>query len=94
MGTIEAKAFRKFMTVYSLLKSKRLRADIKLSLHKALVGSTVTYVRRDCEFVADTQIMESQSLQSEVLQITTFYPSSTAMCNLRATSIIGTCMII
>jgi hypothetical protein len=36
METIKARPFRKFMTVYSILKNKRLRADIRLSLHKAL----------------------------------------------------------
>jgi hypothetical protein len=32
---IEAKAFRTFIIIYSLFKSERLRANIKLTLHKA-----------------------------------------------------------
>jgi hypothetical protein len=42
---IEAKAFRTFIRIYSLLKSERLNVNIKLNLHKALVRSVMTY---DC----------------------------------------------
>jgi hypothetical protein len=38
---IEAKGFRTFIRVYSLLKSERLSASIKLTLHKALIRSTI-----------------------------------------------------
>jgi hypothetical protein len=38
----EAKAFRTFTRVSSLFKSERLRADIKLTLHKALIRSVMT----------------------------------------------------
>jgi hypothetical protein len=41
---IEAKAFRTFIRIYSLLKSERLSANIKLTLHKALIRSVMTYV--------------------------------------------------
>jgi hypothetical protein len=34
---IEAKAFRTFIRMYSLLKNERLDAGIKLTLHKALI---------------------------------------------------------
>jgi hypothetical protein len=40
---IEAKAFRAVTTTYSLFKSKRLSANIKLNLHKALIRSVKTY---------------------------------------------------
>jgi hypothetical protein len=33
----EAKAFRTFITIYSLFKSERLNAHIELNLHKALI---------------------------------------------------------
>jgi hypothetical protein len=36
---IEAKAFRTFVRIYSLLKSERLSANIKLILRKALIRS-------------------------------------------------------
>jgi hypothetical protein len=35
MEMIEAKAFRTFIRIYSLLKSQRLSANIKLTLHKS-----------------------------------------------------------
>jgi hypothetical protein len=38
----EAKAFRTFIRIYSLLKSERLSANIKLTLHKALIRSVMT----------------------------------------------------
>jgi hypothetical protein len=42
---IETKAFRTFTSirVYSVFKSERLSADIKLTLHKALIRSVMTY---------------------------------------------------
>jgi hypothetical protein len=40
---IEAKAFSTFIRVYSLFKSDRLSANIKLTLHKALIKSVMTY---------------------------------------------------
>jgi hypothetical protein len=40
---IEAKAFRAFITIYSLFKSECLNTNIKLTLHKALIGSVMIY---------------------------------------------------
>jgi hypothetical protein len=40
---IKAKAFRTFIRIYSPLKSERLSANIKLTLHKALIKSVMTY---------------------------------------------------
>jgi hypothetical protein len=40
---IEAKTFRTFIWIYSLLKSERLNVNIKLILHKALIRSVITY---------------------------------------------------
>jgi hypothetical protein len=40
--TIETKAFRARIRTYSLFKSERLSANIKLTFHKALVGSFPT----------------------------------------------------
>jgi hypothetical protein len=39
---IEAKAFRTFIRIYSLLKSERLIANTKLTLHKAMISSVMT----------------------------------------------------
>jgi hypothetical protein len=40
---IEANAFKTFTRIYSLFKSERLSANIKLTLHKPLVRSVMTY---------------------------------------------------
>jgi hypothetical protein len=40
--TIEAKAFRKFIRLYSLFKSELLSVNIKLTLYKALIRSVMT----------------------------------------------------
>jgi hypothetical protein len=41
---IDAKAFRTFIRIYSIFRSDRLSANIKLTLHKALLRSVMTYV--------------------------------------------------
>jgi hypothetical protein len=40
---IEAKYFRIFIRIYFLLKNKRLSVSIKLTLHKELIRSVMTY---------------------------------------------------
>jgi hypothetical protein len=42
---IEAKAFGTFIRTYSLFTSERLSANIKLTLHKALIRSVMTWDR-------------------------------------------------
>jgi hypothetical protein len=49
---IEAKAFRKFIRIYSLFKRERLSTNIKLTLHKALIRSIMTYACPAWEFAA------------------------------------------
>jgi hypothetical protein len=51
---IEAKAFRTFIRIYSLFKSERLSANIKWTLHKALIRSVMAYEMRFVEHVAYT----------------------------------------
>jgi hypothetical protein len=41
--TIEAKAFRTFIRLYSLFKSERLSPNIKLTFYEALIRSVITY---------------------------------------------------
>jgi hypothetical protein len=41
---IETKAFTTFIRIYSLLRSERLSANIKLTFHKALIRSVMIYV--------------------------------------------------
>jgi hypothetical protein len=71
---IEAKAFRTFVRVYFLLKSERLRA--KLTLHKGLIRSVMTYAIPTWEFAVDTHLMKLQRLQKKVLR--TFWQISKA----------------
>jgi hypothetical protein len=47
---ILAKAFRTFIRLYSLFKSERINANIKLTLHKALIRSILTYACPAWEF--------------------------------------------
>jgi hypothetical protein len=49
---IEAKAFRTFIRVYSLLKNEHLSANIKLTLHEALIWSVMTYACPAWDFAA------------------------------------------
>jgi hypothetical protein len=51
---IESKAFRTFITIYSLFKPERLSANIKLIFHKALIRSVVIYASPAWELAAET----------------------------------------
>jgi hypothetical protein len=60
---VEAKAIRTFIRVYSLLKSERLSANIKLTIHKALIRSVMTYSFPAWEFAAHTHLLKFELLQ-------------------------------
>jgi hypothetical protein len=64
---IEAKVFRTFIRIYSLFKSKRLSANIRLTFHKALIRSVLTYACPTWEFVAECHLLKLQRLQNRVL---------------------------
>jgi hypothetical protein len=64
---IEAKAFRTFIRIYSLFKSERLSANIKLTLHKALIRSVITYA-------AECHLLKLQRLQNKVLRTIGIFP--------------------
>jgi hypothetical protein len=74
---IEVKAFRTFSRVYPLFTSERLRANIKLPLHKAVIRSVMTYACLAWEFAADTHLLKLQLLQNKVLHITGKFPKCT-----------------
>jgi hypothetical protein len=80
---IEAKAFRKFIRIYSLFKSERLSANIKLTLHKALIRSMLTYACPAWEFAAATHLLKLQRLQNRVLRTTGNFPWRTPVRELR-----------
>jgi hypothetical protein len=82
---IEAKAFRTFIRIYSLFKSERLSTDIKLTLHKALIRSVMTYACPTWDFAADTHLMKLLHLQSKVLRTIGNYPRRTLVRELHKT---------
>jgi hypothetical protein len=51
---IEAKAFRKLIRIYSVFKSERLGANVKVTLHEALIRSIMTYASPAWGLAADT----------------------------------------
>jgi hypothetical protein len=55
---IEAKAFKTFIRLYSLFKSERLSANIKLTIHKALIRSVMTYACPAWEFAAESLLLK------------------------------------
>jgi hypothetical protein len=79
---IKAKVFRAFIRVYSLFRHEQLSANIKLTLHKALIRSIVTYVYPAWEFVADNHLLKLQYLQNKVLHTTGNFPKFTLVRNL------------
>jgi hypothetical protein len=76
---IEAKAFRIFIRIYSLLKSERLRDKIKLTLHKALIRTVIMYACPAWELAADTYLLKLQGLQNKVLRTLGTFPRCTTV---------------
>jgi hypothetical protein len=62
------KAFRTFIRLHSLFKSKCL-SIIELTIHKALIRFVMTYACPAWESVADTYLIKLQFLQNRVLYI-------------------------
>jgi hypothetical protein len=85
---IEAKVFGKFIRIYSLFKSERLNANIKIALHKALIRTVMTYACPAWTLPADTYLLKLQSMQNKVLRTIGIFPRFTpvrylqAACNL------------
>jgi hypothetical protein len=72
---IEAKAFRTFIRIYSLFKSERLSANIKLTLHKALIRSACLAWK----FAAECHLLKLQRLQNKILQTFGNFPRRTSV---------------
>jgi hypothetical protein len=62
---IEAKVFRTFLRVSFVFKIEQLSANIKESLHKALITSIMTYAFPTWEFAADTHLLKLQRFQDK-----------------------------
>jgi hypothetical protein len=79
---IKAKAFGTFTRIYSLYKSELLSAEIKLTLHKALIRPVMTYTCISREFPADTQLLKFQRLQNKVFRTIADFPRCTQVRDL------------
>jgi hypothetical protein len=75
--TIVTMAFRTFIRISSLFKSERLSANIKLTHHKALIRSVLTYACRAWDFAADSHLLKLQRLHNRVLRSTGNFPRRT-----------------
>jgi hypothetical protein len=80
---IEAKAFRTFVRIYSLL-NERSSTYIKLTIHKALIRSVMTYACPAWELVAGTHHLKWQPLQNKVLRTNGNFPRFTSVRDLHA----------
>jgi hypothetical protein len=78
----EAKAFRTFITIYSQFKSERLSTNIKLTLHRALIKSVMTYTCPAWELAADICLLKFQRLQNKVLYAIGNFPRCTPVRDL------------
>jgi hypothetical protein len=76
---IEAMHFRTFIRIYSLFESERLSANIKLTLHKALIRSVITYACSAWEFAAECHLLKLQRLQNKVLRTIGNIPKRTTV---------------
>jgi hypothetical protein len=65
---IEAKVFTTLIRIYSLFKSERLSTNIKLTHHKAPIGSVMTYACPAWKLVADTDFLKLQRLQNKIIR--------------------------
>jgi hypothetical protein len=79
---IEAKAFRTFNRIYSVLRNERLSANLKLTLHKAVIRSVITYASPAWELAADTFPLKLQRLQNKVLRTIGNFPRRTPVRDL------------
>jgi hypothetical protein len=79
---IEPKAFKIFIRIYSLFSSERLSNNIKLTLHKALIKSIMTYVCPAWEFAADSHLLKYQRLKNKILCSIGTFPRRTPIRDL------------
>jgi hypothetical protein len=75
--TIETKAFRAFIWTYPLFKSEQLSTNIKVTLYKTLIRSTMTYASPAWEFATDAHVLKLQLLQNKVFHTIGNFPRCT-----------------
>jgi hypothetical protein len=78
----EAKAFIKFIRIYSLFKSESVSASIKLNFHTTLMRSVMTYACPSWELAADTYLLKLQHVQNRVLRTAGNLPRCTPVHDL------------
>jgi hypothetical protein len=83
---IEVKAFKSFIRIYSQFKIEPWRASIKLTLHKALIRSVMTYACPAWELAADTYLLKLQRVKNNVLSTTGNFPRCTLVRGVHTTS--------
>jgi hypothetical protein len=76
---IETKAFRTFIRIYSQFKSERLSTNFKLTFHKALIRSAMTYACPAWEFAAEFHLLKLQRIQNKVLRTIENFPRRTSV---------------
>jgi hypothetical protein len=90
---IEAKAFRTCIKIYSSFKSERLSANIKLTLHKAIIRFVLTYACPTWDFAADSHLLKLQRLQNRVLCTTGKFQGAPRFANCIGLSVYRMAMI-
>jgi hypothetical protein len=61
---IEAEALRTFIRLYPLFRSEQPNANIKVTLHKAVFRSALTYACLAWELATETLLLKRQGLQN------------------------------
>jgi hypothetical protein len=79
---IEAKAFRTIIRIYTIFKSERLSTNIKLTLHKPLIRSIMTYAFPAWEFAADNHLLKLQRLKNKIIRSIGNFPRRTPVRDL------------
>jgi hypothetical protein len=74
-----------FLRLYSLCKSKRLSAHIKLILHRTLIRSVMVYACPAWEFAAEIHLLKLQRLQNRVLRTIGNFQRHTSVCDMHVT---------
>jgi predicted PP-loop superfamily ATPase len=62
---VVTRALRAFLKIYSLLKSEKLSIISKMTLHKALIRSRLTYACPTWESAADKHLLKLRRLQTK-----------------------------
>jgi hypothetical protein len=74
-----SQGLQNIIRLYSLFKSERLNADIKLTLHKALFRSVITYAFAAWEFTAESCLLKLQRLKNKAFRAIGSFPRGTSV---------------